>query len=251
MSIYLTPDNIRTEETSRGKITIKEKIIPDNARATKDIFYLGGKLATAKGNIIKPCRAFIGNAKGITVHNTDEIKVSASTTMAEQYTRATYPNCNMGGVLVHFYVSGTDIWQNLKETEQGVHAGSGNSSTIAIEVIGNAPETEETAQKLIAYLCMKYNFNVEKDVNSHNFWNYGRNEIVAGAKKNCPVWILPKWNTFIKGVEKLMFNCQSVTEPEGSPVYRVQVGAFKDKSNADKLAQELSLKGYTGFVVKA
>lgn len=33
-------------------------------------------------------------------------------------------------------------------------------------------------------------------------------------------------------------------------LYRVQVGAFKDKSNADKLANELKGKGYAAFVVK-
>ena len=31
-------------------------------------------------------------------------------------------------------------------------------------------------------------------------------------------------------------------------IYRVQVGAFKDKSNAEKLKNELSTKGYTSFI---
>lgn len=245
MSIFLTPDNIRTEKIQGSTITIKEKIIPDNALAIKDIYYLGGGLAVRKGEKLKQCLLLEGGKpKGITVHNTPEIKVSSKTTMAEQYTRATYPNCNMGGVLVHYYVRGVDVWQNLKENERGVHAGSGNSSTIAIEVIGNDTETEETAQKLIAYLCMKYNLNPKIDVYSHNFWNFAKNEIVVGAKKNCPLWILPHWNDFIAGISNYIINQQG-----SNTLYSVQVGSFLNKSYAENLKEELIAKGYKAFIV--
>ena len=46
---------------------------------------------------------------GVTVHNTGAISVSSSTTMAEQYTRATL-NGNMNTVRVHFYVDDTCAW---------------------------------------------------------------------------------------------------------------------------------------------
>ena len=76
---------------------------------------------------------------GVTIHNTDAIKVNG-TTMAEQYTRATY-NGNMGTVRVHFYVDDTEAWQNLPLDWQGWHAadgsGNGNARTIAIECIGD------------------------------------------------------------------------------------------------------------------
>lgn len=245
MAIFLIPDNIRAEKIQGGTITIKEKIIPDNALAIKDIYYLGGGLAVKKGGKMKPCLLLEGGTpKGITVHNTDEIKVASNTTMSEQYTRATYPNCNMSGVLVHYYVRGVDIWQNLKENERGVHGGSGNSSTIAIEVIGNDKETEETAKKLIAYLCMKYNFNPKTDVYSHNFWNFSKNEIVKGAKKNCPLWILPHWGDFIKDISNYIISPQ-----EGNKAYSVQVGSFLNKSYAEILKDELITKGYKAFVV--
>lgn len=39
--------------------------------------------------------------------------------------------------------------------------------------------------------------------------------------------------------------------PEKKTIYRVQVGAFENKANADKLAAELKKKGYDAVVVKA
>lgn len=38
--------------------------------------------------------------------------------------------------------------------------------------------------------------------------------------------------------------------PETKTIYRVQVGAFENKANADKLAKELQSKGYPAIVIK-
>lgn len=40
-------------------------------------------------------------------------------------------------------------------------------------------------------------------------------------------------------------------EPEESVLFKVQVGAFSKKENADKLLAELKAKGYQGYIVKA
>lgn len=40
-------------------------------------------------------------------------------------------------------------------------------------------------------------------------------------------------------------------EPETGVLYKVQVGAFSKKENADKLLSELKAKGYQGYIVKA
>lgn len=37
--------------------------------------------------------------------------------------------------------------------------------------------------------------------------------------------------------------------PETNRLYRVQVGAFSNKKNAEKLAEELKKKGYNNFIV--
>lgn len=202
----LKPDKIRTEKTrSGGTITIKEKIIPDNARAKKKVASY-----VTKGALMKPCAKLTngtGKPRGITIHNTNNI-ITIGTTPAEQYTRATWPNCNMGGSVVHFYVYKTDIWQNLSESEQGWHAADGatrraphragekiggNLDTIAIECIGNIAESEDTTAKLAAYLCAKYGLDPELDIYTHKEFY---------AKKNCPAYILPHWKNFIAKVKQ-------------------------------------------------
>lgn len=203
----LTPDRIRMEKTNSGSIiSIKEKIIPDSARATKHV-----ATYVPKGAPMKPCKKLnngTGKPKGITIHNTNDIAVATGTTPAEQYTRATWPNCNMGGAVVHFYVYKSDIWQNLAEAEQGWHATDGgtrrnshrsgekiggNLDTLAIECIGNISESEDTTAKLAAYLLAKYSLDPNTDLYTHNDFY---------AKKKCPAYILPHWDKFIAKVKQ-------------------------------------------------
>ena len=255
---YLTPTKTRLEKVNGGNITIKEVIISDTLTAPKDIASW-----IKKGQPMKP-RALLNNStgkpSGITVHNTADIKTAADTNAAEQYCRATY-NGNMAGVVVTFYVYKAEIWQLLKETERGWHAADGstrrtghdgktkiggNLDTISIEVIGNLPETEETAKKLIAYLLNKYSLSLN-DVYTHNFWMHGIDKIKSGAPKNCPIYILPKWDKFVADIAKYMPN---IPQPQITPqpkqkIYRVQIGAFGIKANADKYAAELKGKGYS------
>ena len=198
----LSPD--KTVTTTNG-LKIKQKIIPDSLRATKNVASW-----CKKGGKMKPCAKLCGTGKpkGITVHNTNDINTAAGTTAAEQYTRATY-NGNMGGVVVHYYVYESDIWQLLDNSEQGWHAtdgasrrksqrgGSdtigGNVDTIAIECIGNKATSEDTTAKLVAYLCVKHGLNPGTDVYAHKYFY---------PSKNCPVYILPHWSTFLTNVKK-------------------------------------------------
>lgn len=290
-----------------------------------------------KGDPMKPCEKLndgIGRPKGITIHNTGDIKTAKGTTPAEQYTRATWPNCNMGGAVVHFYVYKDDIWQNLSESEQGWHSAdrgtrrqsqrpgemiSGNADTVAIECIGDIAESEDTAAKLAAYLLAKYGLSPDTDLYTHKYFR---------PTKNCPLYILPHWDEFVSKVKgyyaatrkppapksikvgdtvnykgrlygdsyggnpgatvsgtyevtrvitgrkcgvhlgSLGWVAESdcvlvnsaVPEPEPEPpkpepnppetgmLYRVQVGAFEVKENAERLAGELKAKGYPAYV---
>ena len=129
----LKPDKVRIE----NGVTVNEKIIPDNARASK---YCASWCRA--GEPMKPCRPLSYGVTGVTIHNTEDLpKVKDD---GEQYTCATWPNCNMGGVVVHYYVDDLCAWQNLRENEAGWHAsdgtGRGNYGTIAIEVIMDGPD---------------------------------------------------------------------------------------------------------------
>lgn len=204
---FLTPDKIITVNVGGEILTIKQKIVPDSARATK---YVASYVL--QGQPMKPCALLSGTGKpkGITIHNTGDIAVAAGTTAAEQYSRATW-NGNMGGVIVHFYVWENDIWQLLDESERGWHAtdGStrrssqrsgetigGNLDTIAIEAIGANAETEATAAKLTAYLLREHGLTPETDVYNHNYFY---------SVKYCPVYILSHWSAFLNSI-KAYFN---------------------------------------------
>ena len=196
----LKPDKTRVE----NGVTIHEKIIPDNARANK---YCASWCKA--GEPMKPCRPLSYGVTGVTIHNTEDLpKVKDD---GEQYTRATWPNCNMGGVVVHYYVDNLCAWQNLKESEAGWHAtdgtGRGNYGTIAIEVIMDAKSekrnaaAEANAAKLAASILHRYGLGIDR-LYTHNHWMGLADRIVPGASKNCPVYILPHWEKFRAAVKK-------------------------------------------------
>lgn len=196
---------------------------------------------------------------GITVHNTPAISVSSSTTMAEQYTRATL-NGNMGTVRVHFYVDDVCAWQNLPLTLSGWHAadgsGDGNRKTISIEVIGDSKKARENAAKLVAYLLDKYEWSVEENLYTHTHWLNVRDgkkgtiaelNVMRNSYKMCPAYILPTWDNFKKEVSLRQKKNSTVTT-----LYRVrktwedtksQIGAYSSLENAKKACKE----GYSVF----
>lgn len=193
----LTPDNYRTENGVR----ICEKIIPDSARASKDC------ASWCKfGDPMKPCRAM--EPIGVTIHNTDDLIRVADD--AEQYTRATWPNCNMGGAAVHYYVDDVCAWQNLRENESGWHAsdgaGDGNRRTIAIECIMDGSGSDEdlgardNAARLIASILHRYGWTLN-DLYTHNHWMGKPDRIVPDGRKNCPAFLLPDYAAFKKEVQ--------------------------------------------------
>lgn len=201
---------------------------------------------------------------GITVHNTDSISVSSSTTMAETYTRATY-NGNMKDVRVHFYCDAVETWQNLPLDEINWScadcSGDGNRKTIAIECIMSSQynaqdkKSEDNCAKLVAYLLHKYDLNVEDNLFTHTHWlnvrdgKRGTNDYLNISKnsyKNCPAYILPHWDEFKEKVQKYLDKLNGVnTTP--AVLYRVrktwedaksQIGAYSSLENAKKACKE-------------
>lgn len=52
----------------------------------------------------------------------------------------------------------------------------------------------------------------------------------------------------VKAKKKANAQPKPEAKPDNDSIYKVQLGAFKDKSNADKLLKELELKGIEGYV---
>lgn len=196
---------------------------------------------------------------GVTIHNTDAIKVSG-TTMSEQYTRATV-NGNMGTVRVHFYVDEVEAWQDLPLDHQGWHAadgnGDGNTATIAIECIGNSPKAEDNAARLAAWLLDKFGLDTSA-VFTHTYWLNVRDSKGAGLDKDarctlphpyktCPAYIIPHWKAFVAKVKGYQ---RSVPADEPAKArYYVQAGAFSSKENAEKYLESVK-KFYPDAFIK-
>ena len=206
-----------------------------------------------------------GDCIGVTIHNTNRVNISANTTQAEQYTRATV-NGNMGTVRVHFYVDDKCAWQNLPLNYQSWHAGQsgkadahgsekGNDCTISIECImdGSGDEKDrkarDNAARLAAWLLDSY----DGELYTHNYWCNVRNgrtgtvdelNMLDDGYKNCPVFIRPKWAEF-KGLVQSYRKSQ--TEQAR---YFVQVGAFASRENAEKYLASVK-KDHPGAFIKA
>lgn len=186
MAKLLTADKVRTE----NGVKISEKIIPDSARASK---YVASWCRT--GQPMKPCRSM--KPRAVCIHNTGDLANVEDD--AEQYTRATWPNCNMGGVVVHYYVDELGGWQNLREDEQGWHAGDGdgpgNTQSVAIEIIMNGStgannvKAEDNGARLAAAILHRWGLGIA-DLHSHYFYS------LSSPKKNCPLYIRPHWAEF-------------------------------------------------------
>lgn len=247
---FLTPDKIRTEHG----LEIKEKIIPWGAVWPKD----SGSFN--KGDPYKADRLLsggTGKVAYVTVHNTDDILEAKGTNDAEQYTRATWPNANMRDSRVHYFIDETDCWQNLREDEVGWHAGDsrgpGNDSSLSIEIImdgsGSAADkaAEDRGALLAAILLHRHGLGIDK-LKAHKDW----------SGKYCPAYILPHWTEFKNRVSKYLAQINGTGKPAEQPVanstavlYRVQVGAYSVKANADAMLAKLKKAGFDGFITSA
>lgn len=172
-------------------VPVNEKIIPDGTR-WKD----ANKAKAAKssaGALYKKNQKLsggTGKVQSVTIHNTNDLANVYDD--GEQYTRATYPNENMGSARVHFYVDDTGAWQNLKagtgmcsadpngSAEVGWHAGDGsdadggNMTSLSMEIImGEGAEHDAIAKdngaRIAAWLLWKHGLPINKLV-THTYW---------------------------------------------------------------------------------
>lgn len=169
--------------------------------------------------------------KSVTVHNTGNPSKGAG---ARNHLQYLHNNENSGArdIGYHFVVDDRNIIQCLPINEVTYHCKEkGNYNSISIEICENIDmiydKAEENAVALIKELLKLFNIN---EIKSHKDWN----------GKNCPRKILPRWNEFLE-------RCRG-GETNVGKLYRVQVGAFKVKENAEKLQRELKNLGYESII---
>ena len=150
-----------------------------------------------------------------------------------------YMISNNNEVSFHYAVDDKEIVQGIPEDRNAWHSGDGSSGVgnrqgIAIEICYSKSggdrfiQAEKNAVDLIVSILKKYNWGVDK-VTKHQDYN----------GKYCPHRTLDAgWDRFIKMIEAKMVN----------KLHKVQIGAFSNRENAEKLCNELKAKGYSAFI---
>ena len=206
-------------------VHISEYLIPDGYRWKSDA--KARTAGCAPGSLYKKNQKLsggTGKAEYITIHNTADLPNIYDD--GEQYTRATYPNENMGTSRVHFYVDDTGGWQNLKagigtphdpigSAEVGWHAadgsiaGGGNMTSIAIEIIekesaAHDAVARDNGARLAAWLLHKHRLPISRLV-THSYWNAKKAGktcanvdeqcvVNVGGQHYCPLYIFGSTN---------------------------------------------------------
>lgn len=195
------------------------------------------------------------NPIGVTIHNAG----TPSNPSAKNLTAAMKNNPE---TCWHFSVDENEAWQGLPLSTNSWHcgdgaSGKGNRQTISIEICRDMYNTTnsdkwEGAKKngalLTAILLNEYGWTI-KDVYTHQMWTI--------KPKRCPHHILDEgWDKFLALVQKELDIIQGKdTKPQPvtstkPQLYKVQVGAYKDKTNANKMADKLQAAGFATYVVE-
>ena len=197
--------------------------------------------AGLKNNPNRPLKAI----EYITIHCTGNYN-----TTANAKSHADYLFGGSGGSQAswHYTVDSKEIWQSFEDTQQCWHAGDGsngpgNYTSIGIEICvndrGNFKKACDNAAYLTAELLKKHKLTIDRVV-QHNRWN----------AKNCPKELRSgewgvSWSGFIELV-KGHLNPRTFALPQ--KFYRVQVGAYSVKVNAEAQLARLKAAGFDGYI---
>lgn len=160
----------------------------------------------------------------------------------------------------------------------GSNATGGNMTSLSIEIImGDTADHDAKAKdngaRLAAWLLWKHGLSIDKLV-THTYWvnkSAGKTfsdvdeqccNLIYG-KKWCPSYIfnstnkataLKNWKAFKALVKSYLdgLNGKKTSDSGASSkvIYRVQVGAFESKANAENMAKKVKGKGYDTYLVK-
>lgn len=192
----------------------------------------------------------------------------------------TWNKTNAPEVLPHAVIDGNsgEIYQTLPWNYRGWHGGgSSNDTHIGVEMCEPAcikytsganftcsdfttakkvaTTTYNSAVKLFAYLCKEYNLDPLADgvIVSHSE-GYKRG-IASGHADPEHLWrglgLNYTMNTFRKAVHEAMNSgkTENTSKPDTEAIYKVQVGAFSSKENAEKYLEGLKKAGYSDAFV--
>lgn len=135
----------------------------------------------------------------------------------------------------------------VPEDEIAYCSNSANSYSISIENCHPDsegrfnPATLRALTELLADLCRRYRLDPRTDIIRH----YD----VTG--KACPLWYVShpdEWEALRAQAADILAGKPVGPLPEKGVLYRVQVGAYREKSNAEAMRERLQEAGYPSFV---
>lgn len=148
-------------------------------------------------------------------------------------------------------------YQTLPWNHRGWHAGgTANNTHIGFEICEDGltdasyfNAVYKEAVELCVYLCKLYGFN-EKDIICHS---EGYKLGIASNHADVMHWF-PKYgksmNTFRADVKKLLSTENKPPEPVKKKYYRVQIGAYSNKANAETQLAKAKKAGFTDAFIK-
>lgn len=181
-------------------------------------------------------------AEFIVVHNTAN-DASASNEIK-------YMISNNNQTSFHFAVDDKEVIQGLPLNRNAWACGDGangkgNRKGIQVEICYSKSggskfnKAEVNASKLIAQLLHERGWDISKVKKHQDFSN-----------KKCPHRTIDNgWTRFLDIIKKELNELNKQNETKSTTYYRVVVGSYQSKANADKLVAELKSKGYSGAFV--
>lgn len=178
----------------------------------------------------------------LTIHSTGNLKSTAQNER-DNLNRAT----NTSTTGFHIVVDELQAIECIPLNKVAYHAGDGangpgNSRSIGLEICesGNRIKTIENAVEVIAKTLHERSWGIDK-LKRHFDW----------SGKNCPsILNYDNWKGWAELKTKVQahLNLLNYTNIETNKLYRVQVGAYSIKANAEKLLNDLKLAGFNGII---
>jgi N-acetylmuramoyl-L-alanine amidase len=170
---------------------------------------------------------------------------------------ATYFKTNYVEASAHYFVDSDSVTQSVPDNYVAWHCGANtykhpvcrNNNSIGIElcddrkngVIYPTNETIKNALELVEYLMNKYSIPKENVIRHYDVTGKLCPEYWSGNTKNDALWKTEFWNK--------IGNKNATTTPQNDIIYRIQVGAFRNKSYAEDYLAKVKSAGFTNAFI--
>jgi N-acetylmuramoyl-L-alanine amidase CwlA len=169
----------------------------------------------------------------------------------------------------HYFVDDDSITQTVLDDYVAWHCGAKtykhascrNTNSIGVEicddvknsVIYPSEKTIENALELVKALMKKYSVPKENVIRHYDVTGKLCPAYWCGTKEKDEKWLTAFWNRLTASGGSASTNTTkeetAVSGGSGGVMYRVQVGAYSNKANAETQLKKLTAAGFSGFIV--